>query len=445
MATFPYSSASGSFNGTLSSCSPTTENGPDLGSFNIIFFNADESGFVEASFTTTDGDSLSGGEGYWYGIGSPFSLTGFSGSSPDGGVDSVDLTNIVITESGSISFNYSGSNSGGFGCFFSGSGTGVVSTTIFNPVNTAPSAILNNTTTLNQFMSTFVTTLATRMQNVFKGTFGFKKVGNAYMYDTGMNAGEANSNITGVWGSWSHTTFENDFSRTKYDGDTDLFMGGIDFAPTENVIVGISVGFEDSEVETTFNNGRADSDGYTIAPYVGVAIDDTWSLDISGGMSSLDTSQNRNGGAITSDVDTDRLFASVNFTGFKQLDRWFLTGRLGALYAQSTDDEFTESDGTYISEQTNKLGQFQLAGEAAYELGEWEPYIGGTYSYDMTSSDIVLTAGEQPDNDHSDFLLSGGLRFYSKEGLTMSFDYNKRFGREDYDEETVSFTARWDF
>jgi outer membrane autotransporter protein len=237
-----------------------------------------------------------------------------------------------------------------------------------------------------------------------------------------------------------------------------MFMGGVDFATADNVIVGVSLAYEDADVDTAFSNdptgvvvnyGAASSNGYTIAPYVGIVLDDTWNIDISGGVSSIDTDQNRNNGTITSSVDTDRLFASVNLNGFKQIDRWFVTGRVGALYAESEDDQYTESNGAVVAGRKNKLSQFQLGGEAAYEMGEWEPYIGGTYRYDMTATNTELTntgvAGDQPSNDDSDFMLSAGVRFYSKEGLTMSLGYDKLYGRDDYDEETVMFNARWDF
>ena len=63
----------------------------------------------------------------------------------------------------------------------------------------------------------------------------------------------------------------------------------------------------------------------------------------------------------------------------------------------------------------------------------------------MTADDVTLTAGPQPENDHSDFLLSTGFRYFSKEGLSITFAYDKRFGREDFDEDTFTLNARWDY
>ena len=443
-ATYPtLTGGSGTFSES-GTCSPGGSYS-DSGDFTITFSNqTPENPYVDVTISATDG--LFSGYGYF--ISTSQLQIYVSGTNSDG-TYSVFVLDMTISGS-SFTASYSGvdyedSSMSVPICSFTGTGSGTLNTTIINPATATPNEILNNTATLNQVVSTFVTTLNTRIQNAFRGRAGFKRVADGVMYDTGKNAGDENPNITGAWGSWSHSTFENDFFRTAYDGDRDIFMGGVDFATTEDVIVGFSVAYENANIDTDFNNGQADSSGYTVAPYVGVVINDTWSFDISGGFSSLDTDQSRNGGAITSEVDTERLFASINSNGFTQIDRWFLTGRVGALHARSTDDQFTESNGIVVAGRTNKLSQFQLGGEAAYELGAWEPYIGGTYSYDMTATNQELSAGPQPSNHDSDFLLSTGVRFYSKEGLTMSLGYDKRFGRDDYDEETVTFNARWDF
>jgi hypothetical protein len=389
-----------------------------------------------------------------------------SGPTSAGGTVNVTITETVALDSTSTyvtSLNTTASgvsdNSavGSWTCPFTATGTssrvsGPITGEVVNPETSASSTVLNNTTTLNQVVSITTNTLNARIQSAMKGfVSGFRGLGmtsGMYELNTGLSAGDdLDLALVGFWGSYSYTDFENDFSRTKYDGSRHMFMGGVDFSPHEKSVLGISFGYEDGDVDTDFNNGEADSDGYTIAPYFGMVIDDTWNFDLSAGYSNIDTDQYRTaaGARITSDVDTDRWFFSGNLNGFTQQGNWLLTGRFGAMYALSEDDAYMESNGTIVDSRKNKLSQFNLGGEAAYSMGEFEPYISGQYSYDMTATDTSLTAGAQPDNDHSDFLLGLGFRYFSKDNLSITAEYTNRLGRSDYDEESLSLNARWDF
>jgi hypothetical protein len=273
---------------------------------------------------------------------------------------------------------------------------------------------------------------------------GKKRDTSMYEEQIGLNAGDSIV-LLGVWGGYSYTELDNDFSRTRYDGQRDMFLGGIDYSPSENVIVGIALGYENSNIDTKFNNGDADSDGWTIAPYLGLVLNDVWNLDVNFGWSDIDTDQDRAFGLITSDVDTERSFASVSLTGYTELDNWALVGRFGALYAESEDDDYTESDGTFVDSRTNRVTQVFIGGEATYPMGDFEPFVGATYSNDVNYDKLELTAGKQPDNDDDDLLINAGFRYYQNESLSIMLDYGKRFGRSDYDEDTISFNLRWDF
>jgi hypothetical protein len=326
------------------------------------------------------------------------------------------------------------------------------------PETTSGATILNNNTTLGSIVSTTASTLGSRVQSAMgsfvSGFRGLNQTSGMYEFNTGLSAGDdLDLVMLGFWGSYSYTDFENDFFRTRYDGDRHMFMGGVDFSPHEKTVLGISFGYEDGDVDTDFNGGQADADGYTIAPYFGMVLDDTWNFDLSAGYSNIDTDQYRLalvGGApvgarITSDVDTERWFFAGNLNGFTQQGNWLLTGRAGGMYAFSRNDTYTESDGTVVAGLKNKLSQISLGGEAAYSMGEFEPYISGTYSYDLMSEKTVLTAGPQPDYERSDVLLGLGFRYFSKDNLSITAEYTDRLGRSDYDEKSVSLNARWDF
>lgn len=432
--------------------------GTDQGSF-TIYINADGTLTVDSIDTNGNAEILTGGI---LSVTSPaFTAEIFGAEHGIGGVtDIISLTgNATFDTAGNMTSASASASTywdDPFGPPCLGTGSISFSRTVggaeaINPAVTASSEVINDVNTLNQFVHTFTDSMGTRIQSALSGSMGgLKKLHrNGAMVEAqiGLSAGDDFEPVlVGVWGSFSHTRFENDFVRTKYDGTRNMFMGGLDFSPNDDTVIGVAFGYEKADIDTDFNGGAADSDGYTIAPYLGMVINDTWNFDISAGYSNLDTDQYRiqTGTRITSDVDTSRWFFSGNLNGFTQRGNWLLTGRIGAMYATSKDDEFTESNSLTTVGRTHKLGQFNLGGEAAYQMGDMEPFIGATYSYDMTATELDLLGSPQPSNDRTDFLLTGGLRFFSKTGMSGAVELSKRLGREDYSETTVNLNLRWD-
>jgi len=341
------------------------------------------------------------------------------------------------------------------GDWCSGQGTATLHrdpSVIVNPAEAPSNAVTSNAQTLTTAVTTTTGFLGTRIQGALSGNqnAGFSRAGRGYMLEapaSGLAAGDTFNNL-GLWASYAHTEFENDFFRTEYDGDTNTFFVGADFTPKDNMVLGLAIGYEETDIDTDFNLGEADADGFTIAPYFGMTLNDTWNFDVSYGYSSIDTDQYRTsaGTRITSDVNTKRWFLAANFNGFTTIDRWNLSGRVGAMTASGEDEKFSESNGTTIAERDSDISQFNLGGEAAYAYSdEFEPFIGATYNYDMTKSETIFATGKQPSSDDDDFLLSFGFRYFAKSGLSLSAQYDTRQGREDYDEDSLNITARWDF
>jgi len=43
--------------------------------------------------------------------------------------------------------------------------------------------------------------------------------------------------------------------------------------------LGVAFGYDNGDIDTTFNQGNQDTDSYTIAPYFGALLTDTLSID----------------------------------------------------------------------------------------------------------------------------------------------------------------------
>jgi len=198
----------------------------------------------------------------------------------------------------------------------------------FNPEETASSIITGaDAETLDRDTSTFVVPVQTRIRDFQRqslqgnealvNTFSPSMIDNGLMLGgtTGMNAGD-NAVLYGAWTSYSYSDFENNFSRTRYDGTRHTVMAGVDVSPWERTLFGVAIGWEDSDIDTDFNLGEQETDGFTIFPYFGGLLTDTWSVDFGFGYSSLDTDQFRTdpttGAIITSSPDANRWFGMLN-------------------------------------------------------------------------------------------------------------------------------------
>ncbi len=320
---------------------------------------------------------------------------------------------------------------------------------VFNPEQT-PGSIITAPLILNSQVTPIITDISVRTNDTLRGSGnGFRNNGLGLMYglSSGINAGD-NAPGYGAWVSYSYTDFENDFAATAFDGARHGVLVGVDFSPWEKVLVGMLVGYESNDIDTSFNRGQMDADGYTVATYFGALLSDTFSVDASVGYSSVDTDQFRTSGVatrVTSSTDTDRYFGAFNLNGVWYQDSWVLGARTGFLFVRSDQDAFIESDGTNVGASSTKLNQWNVGADAAYSMGAWEPFSRLTYENDFSQTEIAIAGAVQPSSDHDSLVLGFGLRYFSDTGFTANLEMSKRLGKTDFDEHTINFTLRGEF
>lgn len=263
---------------------------------------------------------------------------------------------------------------------------------------------------------------------------------------TGLSAGD-NAIPYGIWGNYSYTDYENDLSTTAFDGTSHNFLGGIDFNLWENSIVGVALGYERGDIDTIFNNGNQETDSFTIAPYFGVILDDVLSFDVNVGYSRVSYDQFRTAGTtrVTSSPHANRAFGAFNLNAIKFIDNWVIGGRVGALIAKSSIEQFTESNGTVVAKSSARVGTISIAANAAYTYNEFEPFINLAYNYDFSLEQVTTATNPQPTNDPNDLLFTTGVRFFGESGVTGNLEYSKRFLRDNFDEDRISLTIRADY
>jgi hypothetical protein len=301
-------------------------------------------------------------------------------------------------------------------------------------------------------------TIGNHVQNAIRGVQGRRELATNDMLNmSGINAGDGIINV-GAWASGGYTDYEDDFVSTALDGDTTIGLIGIDIAPTEYLLLGVAVGYENSDVVTTFNFGAIESDGYTVAPYFGLIFNDHFSIDGSFGYSEIDSDQTRVGVSLvpggvvfSSSPSSERYFATVNLNAITTVGNWFLGGRGGFFYAKNDQDAFIESSSSPLVADINNAGfeteikQWNIGGEIGYGIGNFEPFARGSYERLFDSTEIIVLSGPQPSNDEDSYLVGGGVRYFGTDGLSASLEWDRRLGRDNFDEDRFSLVIRGDF
>lgn len=278
----------------------------------------------------------------------------------------------------------------------------------------------------------------------------------------GHAAGDLLANI-GVWGSYNRSNFDSNALTTPYDGNLNSFLIGLDTMPIENLIVGLGIGYENTDTDTLFNGGGQNTQGYTVAPYIAYLLNDIFSADLSGGYSGLNTDQDRidpaNGNTLSSSFDSDRWFVTANLNASLVRGSWVLGGRIGYLYSEEDQDAYAEAGGPsakMVNARHLDLGQGYAGVDLAYNFGFLEPYATVTYYNDFTRDDGTgggpgggpggpgpgPAAGQPTDDD--EIQAGFGVRYFGGNGVSATLEWLRTVGRERFYNNSLTATLRID-
>ena len=250
-----------------------------------------------------------------------------------------------------------------------------------------------------------------------------------------------------LWGHGSFTSVDNTRNRTgddsRYDGDVWGYNMGLDYRFRPELVAGLSVGYSETDLTTTFNSGTYDETNWTVSPYAMYQPMDNVTLSAIAGYSFGDVDRTRDT-TVTGNTDSGMWFASLNgsykYTPSQDMPL-DLTAKMAVLISRKTVDAFTESDGTAVAKSTSDTRQIKPGIEAAYSFDAQ-----GTTLQPFAKADYVHDFTDETNGDKGAFNLGGGLRIASGEtGLSGSIEGERQVGRDDYKEYTVSGLIAYNF
>jgi hypothetical protein len=287
---------------------------------------------------------------------------------------------------------------------------------------------------------------------------GLPGLGNAPFVEFGTGRGASGHRDAkfGIWlgGQWSF--IDDDNASTRSDGYVATGMIGADYRFSENFVAGLAFGYERTDIDTDFNRGDLEGDGFTVAPYIVLNLGRIFSVDATGGYTWLDYDVSRttltagtsafSGTKSTGSIDAYRWFGAANFNADVNLRNWLLGGSIGGLFATEHHDGFTESSGTQRAAINSDLGRFTVSAKAGYAFRYVTPYVKGAYEYDF-HRDEVSTAGGDPQaaNDTDRFVVGAGLDVHIGSHFSAGVEGTTLLSDEDFSNYTVRAQLRLHF
>jgi len=255
-----------------------------------------------------------------------------------------------------------------------------------------------------------------------------------YGYNLSLDEeGKAAGNGGGKFGLWFAGAYTNvDYNKTgsNYDGDLTAGVVGFDYKMNDKLLAGVALGYEDSNITTTFNTGTEDSSGWTIAPYALYQLDKTYSVDASVGYSRLNYDvkrvEPRDLNSITGTTDAKRWFAAANLNGDWTMKKLQIGASAGLLSVSEDKDAYTEvgSGGQAVAAKSTDLGRAHIGGDLGYDLGAAVPYISADFRHDYNTDS----------SDSSSVEVGIGSRFQFGDAISAGIEANTVQMKNDLDQ-----------
>jgi hypothetical protein len=279
---------------------------------------------------------------------------------------------------------------------------------------------------------------------------------NGFSASTGVASG-GHADKLAVWTSGKYTNVHDSNTATAFQGEIYTILVGADYKLNDRLLVGLSGGYEDADLDTAFNKnnqtneeGSLEASGWTVAPYASYQVDEIFSVQLSGGYSMLDYDSVRfeaaNDERVTGSTDSTRYFVEVGGSGRYAIDDWRLRGGLSYFYAREEKDSFTESDGTAQADLNTNLGQIRANTELGYVWNMFEPFAKVGVQYDASkSATSVSTSQTTPEDDDFGVVLGGGVKLFAAPNITGLIEGSSVELRDEYKEYNALANIRVQF
>jgi|GEM_PF-2337047 len=269
--------------------------------------------------------------------------------------------------------------------------------------------------------------------------------------DTDQAASSKKSNNeNGVWVADSYSWMFKDDPNAKFHGQVANSIVGFDHKLNNATVAGVALGYEHYNFKTDYNGGTVLGHNWTVAPYVGYAVNEWLSLDATAGHGWVSYDYTRTNDSISGSTTASRWFGSADINAKERFDDFVLRGSVGYLKIFEDQKGYTETDGTNNDKSQVNLGQGRVTVAGSYELKEsWGTYspngfIRYEYDFNAPPSSTVSTTGVVSSN-RMGATFGLGSDFILNDGWKLGFSGSAEEFRRNSSLYTLMGTARYSF
>jgi autotransporter-like protein len=262
--------------------------------------------------------------------------------------------------------------------------------------------------------------------------FSFNQPAPAYR---GLSAGSDDTR----WGTWINSSGSYLANNTAigYNGDSVVALTGLDYVLDRRWIVGMSAGYTHANLSLKPATVTHEADGGLVGPYVSYIINPNMAVDALFNYTSLGNSISAAAPLPSGGYHSNRLSGATNLDVFTNYDAIKLTGYGGYVYTWEGGAASSVLGPGFGVANNIRYGALRIGGEAAYDVGAFEPYLPLTFEYETTSP-----------NDGSSraaLILGAGLRYRWSDALTGGLLFETTEIKTHTSDMIISGHLRWSF
>ncbi|MBL4615707.1 MAG: autotransporter outer membrane beta-barrel domain-containing protein, partial [Magnetovibrio sp.] len=238
-----------------------------------------------------------------------------------------------------------------------------------------------------------------------------------------------------IWGYGSYSTMQSTATDGEYTGNSAGYTLGGDVQLSEKLVLGVALGYSDSDITTTYNSGTHDETAWNISPYVSYRLTDNLSYTGLVGASIGTIKNSRDNMATTGKTDTKSYSAhnALSYGVAQTSELPGLSATISHSYTHKETDDYNESDGTFNAKATTNTAQLSFKGEAAQNIT-----VQGVNLNVFANSAFLHDLIDTVNDDANAVDVSAGLRFpTTASGWFGSVSGTKQFLRSDYSQWSV--------
>lgn len=252
------------------------------------------------------------------------------------------------------------------------------------------------------------------------------------------------------WVSAAQSEIATDEVTPVRDGIRWSRLRGVDFIGTRPWVSGVAVGIDREDpafrsfmraTELADAAARAETSelrGWAVAPYVGAALNDWFSVDATVGVS-YSAAEHQFGALDSRDefgpAGEHRWFLSGAANYAQAFGNWLLTATAGLVYAAARPDELVAG-----RDALPDRAQARFGGEVAYSVGAWQSFGRGILEHEGPALGSTSARGARSLDGGE---LSVGLRYVGGNGVAAVLEYGAPVGRDHVRDERLNATLRW--